>query len=313
MKEKKQEKIKNAHGSLKKMKQMKVLYLFLIIPAIFLVVFEYAPMYGIVIAFKNFRFSDGILGSSWNDFAHFKLLMKDVLFKRAFFNTIRISLARIAVTFPAPVLFALLLNELRGKRFKKIVQTISYLPHFLSWVIIATFVRQILSPEYGIVNLVITALGGEAQYFLGNKNAFLPILLVSSLWAGIGWGSIIYLAAISGVSQELYEASALDGANRLHQALYVTIPSIAPVIAIQFILSFRNVMKGGFDAIFNLYNGLTMETADVIETYTYRVGLAGGRYDYSTAIGLFQNLIGLAMVLIVNQVVKKISSDYAIW
>lgn len=297
----------------KKVRQMKVLYLFLAFPAIFLIVFEYAPMYGIVIAFKNFRFSDGIMGSVWNDFAHFKLLMRDVLFKRAFINTIRISLARIAVTFPAPILFALLLNELKGGRFKKAVQTISYLPHFLSWVIIAGFVRQILSPEYGIVNLIITRLGGEAKYFLGEKEAFLPILLISSLWAGIGWGSIIYLAAISGVDQELYEASALDGATRLHQALYVTLPSIAPVIAIQFILSFRNVMKGGFDAIFNLYNGLTMETADIIETYTYRVGLAGGRYDYSTAIGLFQNLIGLAMVLVVNRIIKRLSSDYAIW
>lgn len=298
---------------IKKIKQMKVLYLFLLIPAVFLVIFEYAPMYGIVIAFKNFRFSDGIMKSSWNDFAHFRLLMKDVLFKRAFFNTIRISLARIAVTFPAPILFALLLNELRGRRFKKAVQTISYLPHFLSWVIIADFVRQILSPEYGIVNLVITKLGGWPYYFLGDKNAFLPILLISSLWAGIGWGSIIYLAAISGVSQELYEAAALDGAGRMQQAVHVTIPAIAPVIAIQFILSFRNVMKGGFDAIFNLYNGLTMETADIIETYTYRVGLAGGRYDYSTAIGLFQNLIGLGMVLAVNRIIKRISSDYAIW
>lgn len=298
---------------IRKIKQMKVLYLFLLIPAVFLVIFEYAPMYGIVIAFKNFRFSDGIMKSSWNDFGHFKLLMKDVLFKRAFCNTIRISLARIAVTFPAPILFALLLNELKGRRFKKAVQTISYLPHFLSWVIIAGFVRQILSPEYGIVNLVITKLGGEAQYFLGDKSAFLPILLISSLWAGIGWGSIIYLAAISGVNQELYEAAALDGAGRLQQAMYVTLPSIASVIAIQFILSFRNVMKGGFDAIFNLYNGLTMETADIIETYTYRVGLAGGRYDYSTAIGLFQNLIGLGMVLMVNRIIKKISSDYAIW
>jgi putative aldouronate transport system permease protein len=305
--------MKEKRQNWKKVRQMKVLYLFLAFPAIFLIVFEYAPMYGIVIAFKNFRFSDGIMGSVWNDFAHFKLLMRDVLFKRAFINTIRISLARIAVTFPAPILFALLLNELKGGRFKKAVQTISYLPHFLSWVIIAGFVRQILSPEYGIVNLIITRLGGEAQYFLGEKEAFLPILLISSLWAGIGWGSIIYLAAISGVDQELYEASALDGATRLHQALYVTIPSIAPVIAIQFILSFRNVMKGGFDAIFNLYNGLTMETADIIETYTYRVGLAGGRYDYSTAIGLFQNLIGLAMVLVVNRIIKRLSSDYAIW
>ena len=305
--------MKEKRQNWKKVRQMKVLYLFLAFPAIFLIVFEYAPMYGIVIAFKNFRFSDGIMGSVWNDFAHFKLLMRDVLFKRAFINTIRISLARIAVTFPAPILFALLLNELKGGRFKKAVQTISYLPHILSWVIIAGFVRQILSPEYGIVNLIITRLGGEAQYFLGEKEAFLPILLISSLWAGIGWGSIIYLAAISGVDQELYEASALDGATRLHQALYVTIPSIAPVIAIQFILSFRNVMKGGFDAIFNLYNGLTMETADIIETYTYRVGLAGGRYDYSTAIGLFQNLIGLAMVLVVNRIIKRLSSDYAIW
>ena len=298
--------------TLKTVLRMRMLYLFLLIPIAFLIVFDYAPMYGVIIAFKKFRYADGIWGSDWNNFAHFKLLFRDILFQRAFFNTLKISFTRILITFPAPIIFALLLNELRSLRFKRVVQTISYLPHFMSWVIVAGFVYQMLSPEIGVLNVILSFFNIDPVFFMGKKSFFLPVLMTSLLWKGIGWSSIIYLASMSSVNPELYESADLDGANRFHKALYITLPCIAPMVTIQLILTLGSIMKGGFDPIFNLYNGLTMEVADVIETFAFRAGILGAKYDYAAAVGLFQNVIGFAMVLLVNAVVKRIS-EYAIW
>ena len=297
---------------LAKIYRMRALYLLLLIPALQLIVFHYAPFYGLIIAFKKFKYADGIMGSSWVGLWHFDLLFNDVLFKRVFINTIRISLSRIFLTFPLPIIFALLLNEIRNTAFKKTVQTISYLPHFMSWVIIGNFAQQLLSPEYGALNALLGVFGKNPIYFLGTKSMFLPILLIAQTWQGLGWGSIIYLAAMSSVDPALYESAELDGANRVHKAIYITLPSIAPIIVIQFILRFSSVMSGGFDPIFNLYNGLTMEVADVIDTYSYRAGLIDAKYDYATAIGLFQNVIGLGMVILVNKISQRVS-DYGIW
>ena len=296
----------------KKIRSMKMLYLFMLVPFGFIILFNYVPIYGVIIAFKDYRYVDGIIGSQWNHFEHFRLLFRDALFKRAFLNTIRISLARILFTFPMPILLALLINELRNRKYKRIVQTISYLPHFMSWIIISVIVNQMLSMDYGVFNAIVTSLGGDAVYFQGEKKLFLPILIIAQIWQSTGWGSIIYLAAMSSINPELYEASEIDGANRFNKAIHITIPSIAPIIVIQFILSFSGIMKGGFDAIFNLYNDLVMDVADIIDTYSYRTGIQNGRYAYATAIGLFQNVIGFAMVLLVNAIMRKFS-DYALW
>lgn len=269
-------------------------------------------MYGVIIAFKDFRYGDGIMGSPFNNFEHFKFLFRDILFQRAFFNTLRISFTRILITFPAPIVFALMLNELRSLKFKRFVQTVSYLPHFMSWVIVSGFVYLLLSPEVGVVNAIRSFFGAEPIFFMGKKPYFITILMSSLLWKGIGWSSIIYLAAMASINLELYESAELDGANRFHKAWHITLPGIAPIVTIQFILTLGNIMKGGFDPIFNLYNGLTMEVADVIETFSFRAGIVGAKYDYAAAIGLFQNVIGLALVLSVNWVVKRIS-EYAIW
>lgn len=296
----------------KKVKQMKLLYLLLLLPVVHLFIFHYLPMYGVTIAFKKFRVADGILGSDWNNFAHFKRLFTDMFFTRVFKNTLRISIIKILFGFPAPILFALLMNEIGNKKFKKISQTISYLPHFLSWVIVAGFVYQLLSPEVGAVNYLLTQLGYEPIFFMTKKNLFIPILIFFDLWKGVGWGSIIYLAAISNVDPSLYESAEIDGANRFRRAIHITIPSIIPTITILFILALGGIIRAGFDDIFNLYNPMVMDVADVLETYTFRVGLYEAKYDYAAAVGLFQNVIAITLILITNSIVKKYN-EYALW
>ncbi|NJD01602.1 MAG: sugar ABC transporter permease [Ruminiclostridium sp.] len=301
----------------KKIKSMNAFYIMLLLPSAFLIVFNYLPMYGVIIAFKDFRFADGLLGSPWNNFHHFKLIFDDVFFERVFWNTLRISLLRILVIFPAPIIFALLINEIIAGKFKKVVQTVSYLPNFISWVVIGTFVRFILSPENGAVNYILALYGIKSIYFLLEPNMFIPVLLISLIWASVGWNSIIYLAAIASIDVQLYESAYLDGATRLQKAIYITLPSIVPTITVLLILSFGSIMKAGFDPIFNLYNPAVYSVADVIDTYVYRIGLVGTiqdrpRYDYAAAIGLFQNVIGLTLLIVTNKIVKRFN-EYGIW
>ncbi len=296
----------------REMRKKRALYAFLVLPILGLIFFYYAPMGGVVIAFKDFRIADGIWNSPWNNFSHFKLLFHDVLFQRAFWNTLKISILRILICFPAPIIFAILLNEIRSRKCQRVVQTVSYVPHFMSWVIVAGFVYQMLSPQVGVVNAVLTKLGFEPIHFLSRADMFVPILLVAMIWQSIGWSAIIYLASMSSISPELYEAADLDGANRFQKALNITVPALIPVITIQLILTIGNIMKGNFDPIFNLYNGMTMQTADVIDTFVFRQGIMGARYDYAAAVGLFQNVIGFSVVLITNKVIKHFN-EYGIF
>jgi len=299
-------------STVKRAGKMKVMYMLLLVPLCFLIVFQYLPMYGILIAFKEFRYNDGIWGSKWNDFSYFRQIYEDPLFRRAFWNTLRINIISIVVTFPLPILFALLLNELKHLGFKKVVQTISYLPHFISWVIIGGFVYQLLSPEIGLLNYILSLFGIDPIFFVTQKSLFIPILLSATTWASIGWGAIIYLASISSVDPGLYESAEIEGANRFHKAVYITIPSIMPAITILFILNLANILSAGFDPIFNLYNPLVMDVADVIDTYVYRKGLLEGQFGYAAAVGLFQNTIGMALIYAANKAVKRFS-DYGIW
>ena len=293
-------------------KNMWLLYILLFIPFIFLIVFSYIPMYGIIIAFKDYRYADGILGSAWNNFHHFKLLLNDHLFCRSFMNTLIISLYRLVIGFPAPIIFALLLNEMSNIKFKKVTQTISYLPHFISWVVIAGMVGEALSPQRGIVNSIISIFGKEPIYFLTNTTYFRPILILTGIWKEIGWGAVIYLASIASINPELYEAAEIDGANRFYKAIYITIPSMMSVITILFILHIGGILNAGFDQIFNLYNPLVYSVSDIIDTYVYRSGLIDARYDFSTAVGLFKNVIGVIFMLLTNMIVKKYS-EHGIW
>jgi putative aldouronate transport system permease protein len=293
-------------------RQMAPLYVFLLVPITLLFVFNYIPMYGVVIAFKNYQINEGILGSPWNNFQHFKDFFATPYFVRILRNTLVISFLRLAFGFPAPILLAILLNEVGSQAYKRIVQSISYLPHFMSWVVLAGIMIEVLSPQRGIVGAVYTALGRQPPNLLLSTAFFRPMIVFTGVWQSVGWGTVVYLAAISSIDPEMYEAAEIDGATRMQRAVYITIPSIVPVITILFILSIGGILSAGFDQIFNLYNPAVYQVADIIDTYVYRVGLVERRFDFATAVGLFKNAIGVVLLLATNAVTKRFS-EYGIW
>ena len=287
--------------------------LIMLIPGlVYYIVFCYMPMYGITISFKDFKILDGINASPWAGLKYYKMAFSEPEFWRVFKNTLVISGLKLLINFPAPIILALLLNEVRCLRFKKVIQTISYLPHFLSWVVLAGVVSTVLSPSTGPINSILVKLGMQPIYFVADKNWFRPVLVLSSLWKEVGWGSIIYLAALSSVNTELYEAAMLDGANRFKQTIHVTLPSITNVIVIMLIFAVGGIVNDDFDQIFNLYTPAVYSVGDVLGTYVYRVGLEGMQYSYSTAIGLFKNVIAFTLILLTNYLSGKFS-DYGLW
>lgn len=300
--------------TLSKLKKYRVFFLLLLVPVIHQLFFSYLPVYGVIIAFKNFKISRGILGSSWNNFEHFKELFADMLFYRALWNTLRLSILNILTVFPCTIVFALLMNEITNMKFKRVIQTISYLPHFLSWVVISGFIYQLLSPQYGFVNtlLVKTGIAGDPINFMISGKWFLVIYVLSSLWQGIGWGSIIYLSDIAGIDLAQYESAELDGASRLQKAVYITLPGLVPTITVLLILRIGTLLNGGFEQIFNLYSPSTYDTADILDTFVFRKGIMDARYDYSSAVGLFQNIVGFILLLLSNIFVKKFDNEYTI-
>lgn len=293
--------------------KQRYLFFLLSFALVWTIIFRYGPMYGVIIAFKEYRIFDGVLGSEWVGLDHFvRMFSGTTAFGEVFFNTLFISLYRVIFGFPGPIILALLLNEIYHLRFKRVVQTISYLPHFLSWVVVSGLVIQILSPSTGMVNSIIKALGGSPIYFLTSNFWFVSVLITSGIWKSVGWGSIIYLAAITSIDPQLYEAAIIDGASKSRQVWHITIPSIMPVIIILFILNIGDILDAGFDQIFNLYNPAVYDVADIIDTYVYRVGLVELNFSFSAAVGLFKNVIGLILVIIVNRI-AKIFGEYGIW
>ncbi|WP_284645212.1 ABC transporter permease [Paenibacillus silviterrae] len=293
-------------------KKMKALYLMLLLPMLLLFLFHYVPMYGILVAFKKFSPGLGIWDSQWNNFGHFKSLFRDTLFLRALKNTLIISILKLIVSFPAPIVLAVLLNEVKHVLFKRVAQSVSYLPHFMSWVILGSMVAEVLSPQRGIINYMIHSLGGQPINFLSDKVFFIPVLVLTDVWKEIGWGAIIYLAAISSINPDLYEAADVDGAGRFKKMIHITIPSLIPMIVILFILSLGNILNAGFDQILNLYNPLVYEVADIIDTYVYRKGLEQFQMDYAAAVGLFKNVVGVILILGANAIIRR-RSEHGIW
>ena len=292
--------------------RMRHFYVLLVPAVVLLIVFKYVPMYGVGIAFVDYNIVRGVLGSTWNNFKWFDWVFTDPFFWRVLRNTVILSLLRLALGFPAPILFALLLNEVRNTSFKRSVQSISYLPHFLSWVVLGGIIRELLSTQRGVVPYVMAAVGLEPINFLTNIPTFRALLVVTGIWQGIGWGSVIYLAALSGIDPELYESATVDGANRLQMALRVTLPALTPVMTILLLLQLGNILEQGWDQIFNLYNDVVVSVSDVFETLVYRSGIEGAKYSYATAINLFQNVVGFALLILTNQIVRR-RSEYAIW
>lgn len=298
----------------KELKKYMPFYLFLLPSIVLVVLFCYMPMEGLLIAFKDYKMARGIGGSEWVGLQHFKDLFTDPNFYRVLGNTLKISILTLLTTFPVTIVFTLLVNELTSQKVKGVVQTITYMPHFLSWVVVGTFVYQLLSPTGGVINALLIQLGvlDKPLYFMAQKDMFVPIYLISNLWKTTGYSIVIYLATISSIDTTMYDAASIDGANRFQRILYITLPAMFPTMCTMLILSIGSLVSVGFDPIFNLYNDATYQTADVISTYVYRKGMVESRYDFSTAIGLFQNVVSLALVVIANWFARKANPEYKI-
>ena len=289
----------------------KYLYLIFLIPFIYYIVFQYWPMYGILISFQDYNVVKGISGSPWVGFKHFEKFLFDDYFWTLVRNTLLINIYNLLWGFPAPIILAILLNELRSERFKKVIQNISYLPHFISTVVVCGMLVNFLSSD-GLVNQIVKFFGVESIQFLMYPQYFRTIYVASGIWQSVGWNSIIYLAALTGIDAEMFEAALIDGANRWHRIRYITLPSIAPTISIMLILNLGRLMNLGHEKILLLYNGSTYETADVISTYVYRRGLLGNDFSYATAVNLFQAVVGVILVSASNQISKKVG-ETSLW
>lgn len=293
------------------LKRYKFLYAMLALPLLYYLIFCYWPMYGVLIAFKKYNFVQGIWGSKWVGFRYFKEYLGDPYFWKLVRNTILLNIYGLLWGFPAPVILALLINEIKGMWFKRITQTISYLPHFISTVVVCGMVIGFLAND-GPINNMLASIGLKRLSFMMMPGWFRTVFISSGIWQGIGWGSIIYLAAITGVDVQLYEAAIIDGAGRLKQALHVTIPAIVPVIVIMLILSVGGMMSVAFEKILLLYNGSTYEVSDVISTYVYRRGITGADFSYATAVGVFQSLVGMIFLFGANFISRRVSEN-SLW
>ena len=289
-------------------------YLYLMFLPVFLyyVIFRYGPMLGLSIAFKNFNAFLGFDKSPWVGFKYFEQFFNSVYLWRLVRNTLLINLYDLLFNFPASILLALLINEVQNRRFKKTVQTITYLPYFISSVVIASMVVQFLSPSSGVINNLIASMGGERQYFMVQPESFRTIYTLMNLWKSIGWNSIIFLAAISGINGELYEACMVDGGGYMRRMWHITLPGIAGTIVVLLIMRLGHIMDAGYETILLLQNNANLETSDVIGTYVYRRGLKGGEYSYGTAVGMFQSVIGFALVIFANWLSRRYS-ETSLW
>ncbi len=297
---------------LQRMKRHWQFYMLVALPLLYIIIFKYIPMFGVVIAFKDYNLVEGILGSPWVGFKYFQQLLDAPYFWDYLRNTLLISLYGLLVGFPAPIILALALNEIRNGIFKKSVQMVTYAPYFISTVIIVSILIVNLSPNVGLLSNIYRALGLEPIDFLGRSELFKSIYVWSDVWQNMGYGAIIYIAALSGVNPELYEAAKVDGATRLQKIRNIDIPSLIPVIVIMLILSLGQIMSLGFEKIYLMQNPLNQNTSEVISTYVYKVGLLGANFSFSTAIGLFNSVINFTLLIIVNFVAKKISSN-SLW
>jgi len=296
----------------KLMRSNVMLYVFLLPAVAYVILFSYIPMYGIQIAFKSFSASKGILGSPWVGLKWFEYFFSAPNFWGMMKNTLLISIYGLVAGFPIPILIALMLSYVNNMRFKRITQTISYIPHFISIVVMVGMISSFLSPGSGFINTLLSSLGIEPIYFMGEPSWFRHIYVWSGVWQGAGWGSIIYIAALSNVSPELHESAVIDGANIPQRMWHIDVPAIMPTMVILMILSCGSILNVGFEKVYLMQNALNTSVSEVISTYTYKVGLLMGEYSYSTAIGLFNTVINFIILVLVNRLSKKLS-DASLW
>ena len=289
----------------KSIRNNKTLYLFLLLPIVYFIIFKYVPMFGNIIAFRKYVPGQSYFGVSWEGFRYFEMFLKDEAFWSVFKNTVILSGLSLLICFPIPILFSLLLNEIMKKKVKKVVQSLTIVPRFLSVVVVVAMMNALLSPSTGIVNTIIEKLGGEAVYFMNEPFWFRIIYIISELWQFLGWNSIIYMAVLSSADQEQYEAAMVDGAGKIKQAIHITLPMMLPTIAINLIIALGNILNIGFEKVLLMYTPTTYETADIIQTFVYRVGLMNANYSYGTAVGLFQGVISLSLLWAANRITNK--------
>ncbi len=284
-------------------------YLMLIPGVIYVVLFHYVPMGGLAIAFQDYKIFLGIQGSKFVGFANFQRLFLTPKFLEVLRNTFIISGYKILFGFPVPILLAILINEVRQRAFQRTVQTVIYLPHFISWVIMSGIVMNLFAPGDGLFNLIRIALGQKPIFYMAEPQYFRTILVVTDIWKEMGWGAVIYLAALSGVPQEIHEAAVIDGANRIQRIAYIALPCILPTIMVMFLLRLGGVLNAGFDQVFSMYNSAVYDVADILDTYVYRIGVVDRKYGFSTAVGLFKSVIACAFVLTFNYLSDKAGQE----
>lgn len=299
----------NRRGLSRELIRDRYLYLMLLPGIAFFLIYRYLPMYGVVIAFQDFRIARGFFRSDWIGLANFKSVFNAPFFWLAFKNTIIISVYKLFLGFPAPILLAIMLNEVRAHGYKRTVQTVMYLPHFLSWVVAAHLTVIFFGPATGVVSTLYRAIFGVKMDALVNPRLFRGLLVVTEIWKTAGWATIIYLAALAGVDPNLYEAALIDGTNKFQQILYITVPTIMPVIVIMFILRVGRIMSAGFEQIFVLQNPLVYEVSEILDTYVYKTAFTQGRYAFGAAVGLFKAVIGLVMVTTTNYVSRRVGQE----
>lgn len=295
----------------KLIKKNKMVYLMVLPVVIYYILFHYKPMYGIIIAFQDFSPRKGVFGSEWVGLKHFRDFFGGYYFWRLLRNTLKLSFATLLIGFPIPIILALLINELRSKAFSKTVQTITYMPHFVSMVVLCSMIRQFVGSN-GFITGFFTMFGYDGSNMLSKQGLWIPIYVISNIWQGAGWGSIVYLAALTGIDSELYDAARVDGANRWKQTLHVTFPSILPTIVIMLIMRVGQIMGVGYEKTILLYNDGIYEVADIISTYVYRMGLISREFSFSTAVGLFNSVVNFILVVLANQISKK-TTETSLW
>lgn len=305
-------KVKKRRSTLAQVRRDYQLYIMLIPVIVYYIMFMYKPMYGLQIAFKDYSLFKGVLDSPWCGFKHFIKFFEGPFLVRTIKNTVALSVIGLAAGIPAQIILALLFNELKPGKFKNIIQTVSYLPHFISMVVIAGLVTSFLAPSNGLINIIIDKLGGEKIYFLTKPEYFRTIFTLMNVWAGTGFGTIVYMAALSGIDECLYEAATIDGAGKLGQLWHVTIPGILPTVVIILIMQVGSILNVGYETIILLYQPATYETSDVISTYVYRSGIIEGHYDFSTAVGFFNSIIALMLTTAANIISRKVS-EISLW
>jgi putative aldouronate transport system permease protein len=290
------------------------LYLLLIPAVLYYIIFKFAPLYGIQIAFKDYKMNLGIWGSEWVGLENFHRLFRSSMFYRVFRNTLTLNIYSLVFGFPAPIILALMLNEIRSMRYKRIVQSVVYIPHFFSWVVLSGMVANLLSPSHGIINVILKSITGmkEGIYFLADSKWWPIVFVATGIWKEVGWGTIIYLAAISGIDPQLYEAAIIDGAGKFRQIISITLPSISATIVIQLILRMGSMMDVGMEPVLLMSNEVVRDVADVFSTYIYRQGVQRTQYSMTTAMGLFQTVVSAILLLSTNAIAKRINGE-GIW